>query len=182
MGAWILSVVYNIQSIEEQKGLWNKLSRTIMLNFPCIFIGDFNSITNHSEHKCGCFNHYSCKAVLFNNFIAENSLLDINFTGSEFTQYNGHTGLARRWDLLDRWLVNTTWTSHYSNFYVAHLPRINSDHSPLLLIAQVRVSSSSRIFRFEKTFGLNSLVVKTLASLTDTYETQDINSLLNSPV
>ena len=49
--AWILSNVYNGQSIETQKSLCNELSHISILSFPWVIIGDFNPICFCIERK-----------------------------------------------------------------------------------------------------------------------------------
>ena len=83
--ASILLVVYNGQSIEAQKRLWKELSCITILKLPLIIISDFNSICSRFEHKGSSFNHYARKATPFNDFIAKNALLEINYLGPDFT-------------------------------------------------------------------------------------------------
>lgn len=69
--------------------MWNELSCIFILNFPYGIIGDFNAICSPTEHRGGSFNYYSHNSTLFNEFISKNALLDMSFSDSKFTWYNG---------------------------------------------------------------------------------------------
>jgi len=148
LSAWILPIVYNGQTIEAQRNVWNEPSRLFILNFPCIIIRDFNYICSPPEYKGGSFNYYFRKYALFNLFISKNASLDMSFSGSKFTWYNGQSGSTYRWARLDRYLVNTNGTTFYNNYCISHLPRICSNNSPLLLNAWAWVHIRNNVFRF----------------------------------
>lgn len=97
----------------------------------------------------GSFAYYSRKSPLFNDFIARNGLLDVGFVGPPFTWCNGQSWFARRWVRLDRWLANTHWTSRFSSYLNSHLPRISSDHSPLVLTAYHKTLVKGKVFLFD---------------------------------
>lgn len=87
--------------------------------------------------------------VFFNDFIVKNSLLHVNSIVSNFTWHNRRFGPNCRWAKLDKCLINTGWSHCFSSFFVTHLLRIYSDHSPLLLNARSRIPTRTKIFRFE---------------------------------
>lgn len=76
------------------------------------------------------------------------SLLDINYLGFDFTWFNGRSGSASRWARLDRCLVNAIWTAFYNNYFITHLPRICSNHSPLFLNALAQAHTRNFVFCF----------------------------------
>lgn len=147
--SWILTSIYNSQALSHQKRLWRTLSRFSALSLPWLLNGDFNAILNQNEHFGGSFTYYASKSTHFSEFIFKNSLHDLEFSGSPFTWCNGRSGLACRWARLDRFLANTDWILNFHNSSIAHLPRINSDHSPLFLSIQNPISSSKKIFHFD---------------------------------
>lgn len=102
---WILSIIYNSQVLSDQTHLWHSLAGISTLNFPSHH-GDFNGITSLKEHRGGIFfPYYASKAGAFSNFIFDNNLLDLGFSGSIFTWCNGQVGLARCWARLDRFSI-----------------------------------------------------------------------------
>lgn len=92
---WLVSVVYNSTHLPSQISLWLELSKLSFFSFPWHIVGDFNSIAFPNEHKGGSFRYYSRKARYFLNFINENNLLDLYFTGPIFTWCNNQIGVSR---------------------------------------------------------------------------------------
>lgn len=127
---WILTVIYNSQLISDHKFLWKQLSGMNSLNIPWLLCGDFNAISSYEDHRGGSFKNYAAKANIFSNFILDNSLIDLGFTGPRFTWCNGQDGMACCWARLDRFLANPSWFSTSQNFSNKHLAKTNSDHSP----------------------------------------------------
>ncbi|KAJ0972477.1 hypothetical protein J5N97_020436 [Dioscorea zingiberensis] len=126
-----------------------ELSIFSSFQLPWILAGDFNAILNTDEHRGGCFDHYSLKSKFFNQFISDNHLFDLGFIGSPYTWCNNQLGLARRWARLDRILANNDWLTKFDSYFVKHLPRTASDHSPLLLTAKFYSHQRQRVFRFD---------------------------------
>ncbi|KAG9458671.1 hypothetical protein H6P81_003179 [Aristolochia fimbriata] len=83
----------------------------------------------------------------FNNLIQELSLIEPTLTGAEFTWTNGrnHPIMAK----LDRFLVNQEWLDTYGNTLGRILPRITSDHSPIMLKTEPE-NWGPKPFRFEE--------------------------------
>ncbi|KAJ0976534.1 hypothetical protein J5N97_012008 [Dioscorea zingiberensis] len=146
---WVVTVIYNAQSLIMQNRVWKELSLMASLDLPWILVGDFNAILSNEEHRGGGFDHYLAKSKAFNDFINDNELHDLGFHGSPFTWTNNQSGLARRWARLDRFFANTSLLGILDTFVVNHLPRTASDHSPILLTAKFYEYHYRKIFRFE---------------------------------
>ena len=65
---------------------------------------------------------------IFKRWIDDNNLCDLGYSGAKFTWCRGT--VAKR---LDRVLCNAQWFDYFVNAYVKVLPKIKSDHSPLLI-------------------------------------------------
>ena len=74
---------------------------------------------------------------LFKNCFNMNGMFDLNFHGPRFTWSRGF--LMKR---LDRVVSNTAWLNKYPDNVVLHLPKISSDHRPILVRFNNDVSSS----------------------------------------
>ncbi|CAN1125969.1 LINE-1 reverse transcriptase homolog [Linum perenne] len=94
---------------------------------PWLLCGDFNSIRTMADKVGGAaFNSARCRE--FNQCADDCQLLDINFTGPRFTWFHGQ--IRQR---LDRAVCNAEWTVSFPEVVVRHLPRIRSDHRPILI-------------------------------------------------
>ncbi|XP_039138822.1 uncharacterized protein LOC120276159 [Dioscorea cayenensis subsp. rotundata] len=145
----LISVIYNASNSQSQRNLWYELSKLSAFNIPWFLIGDFNAITSSEEHRGGSFAYYSRKALNFLNFIEANNLLDLQFSGPKYTWCNNQSGVARRWAMLDRGLINLAWSSLFGSYTLRHLPRLHSDHAPLLFSGFKHISNHKSSFRFE---------------------------------
>ncbi|KAJ0989775.1 hypothetical protein J5N97_008131 [Dioscorea zingiberensis] len=146
---WVLSVIYNAQSILLHKKVWRDLAPMTQLNLPWILVGDFNAILTNEEHKGSEFDNYSAKAKAFSEFVSSSQLMDLGYQGSPFTWTNNQQGLARRWARLDRFLANNDWIGNFETYLVKHLHRTASDYSPIFLSTKLFDRHKKKVFRFE---------------------------------
>ncbi|XP_073112185.1 uncharacterized protein [Elaeis guineensis] len=99
----------------------------------------------------------------FNNFVNSLGLLEINSTVRRFTwsNFTDQAILAK----LDRCLVTLNWHNTFPTSSLSPLPRVTSDHIPLLLSLKSedqRLSPLKKLFRFENIWyryeGIDSLI------------------------
>ncbi|KAK5802899.1 hypothetical protein PVK06_030528 [Gossypium arboreum] len=138
-----ISFVYASLNRQKCTVLWDDLrSSNPPIHSPWIVIGDFNAILSSSEMFSGRTKGRRC--LQFGNFVEEAELHDLGFRGSPFTWHRG--ALSER---LDRVLGNGAWICKFPNSLVTHLPKIKSDHRPLLLNQNLEVFlPRGRLFRF----------------------------------
>ncbi|RYR39566.1 hypothetical protein Ahy_A09g045127 isoform B [Arachis hypogaea] len=135
-----------------RKQLWSKISSmTPNINKAWLLSGDFNEIKDVSEKKGGAnIDKKACTS--FANWINDCGLIDLRFIGSRFTwrgpQWEGQERVFKR---LDRALANADWRTKFQEAKVEVLPRIGSDHHPLLITLQSRdvMQRRDRPFRYE---------------------------------
>lgn len=74
------------------------------------------------------------------------SLMDLGFNGDPFTWVRGNTV-----KILDRAICNFDWRIRFECVEINHLPKLKSDHSPLLINFEHRRNANRRRrpFRFE---------------------------------
>ncbi|KAI9080833.1 hypothetical protein K1719_037142 [Acacia pycnantha] len=111
-----------------------KLGRKEML-FTAVYANswDFNEIKTLLEQKGGGrVSESRCKK--FNEWIQNCSLLDLETSGPFFT-WKGPKweGLERVFKRLDRCLCNVRWFETFEDAEVRVIPRVGSDHHPLLI-------------------------------------------------
>ncbi|CAN0838702.1 LINE-1 retrotransposable element ORF2 protein [Linum grandiflorum] len=163
-GSWIgtFSAMVILQSISDgfQWCLFNSYGpcdRNLKLDFlselrdflawwhlPACLMGDFNLVRSQLETSGG--ERPIADMDMFNDFIADSELIDLPLCGGTFTHSNlrGLPTLAR----LDRVLISHVWEEHFPDCRLSVLPRVCSDHSPLLLSAGV-ADVVIRPWRFE---------------------------------
>ncbi|KAK2664916.1 hypothetical protein Ddye_003490 [Dipteronia dyeriana] len=127
---WVLTVVYANPCATTRSLLWNYLdSIRKCFNLPWLIDGDFNEITNSSEKE----------------------VEDSGFIGPKFTWMTKRGIGEEIWERLDRAICSTEWRLRYAECYVRHLPRVLSDHCPVLiqLYSNHTLNSKCKPFRFE---------------------------------
>ena len=107
-------------------------------------VRDFNIIRYPSE-ILGC-ESFSPTMFAFSDFIESNSLVDLPLEGASFTWFRDSSipSMSR----IDSALVPLDWEEHFENISQQVLPRVISDHYPLLLEAGV-VRQGRSAFKFE---------------------------------
>ncbi|KAH0716908.1 hypothetical protein KY290_013484 [Solanum tuberosum] len=94
--------------------------------------GDFNVIL-YEEEKIGGLPIYPQENEDFAFCVNSYDILDIHFTGSPYTWWNGRIDQDWIFKRLDRFFVNANLLSTFGGAEVVHLSRDGSDHAPLLL-------------------------------------------------
>lgn len=96
-------------------------------------VGDFNVVRKRDERR-GVNGEASSAQVLemflFNNFLGEMELEDLNVLGRRFTWYHPN---GRSMSCIDRMLISEEWAHVWGENSLWVLPRDVSDHCPLML-------------------------------------------------
>ncbi|XP_047952605.1 uncharacterized protein LOC125198264 [Salvia hispanica] len=132
-------------SREGRYDLWDKL-RDISLETdgaPWLVGGDFNIFLLEEERRGSNVDRHA-EMMDFADAVADCQLLDPGFDGPQFTWTR--SGL---WERLDRVLLGEHWTTVFASTRVTHLPRISSDHAPLLVRCQFTTQVPRPSFRFQ---------------------------------
>ena len=125
--AWVTAVYANPNSIRRRE-LWHQLNCIASsMHDPWLVGGDFNSIL-YAEEKRGGSQLSSGICPIFNSWFYANQMVDLPFNGPRFTWARG--SLSKR---LDRALSNKDWILKFENYSVTNLPRVKSDHRPVLV-------------------------------------------------
>lgn len=137
-------------SAVQRHQVWNSLQ----CNLPpatasSLMVGDLNEVTSQNE-KSGGRNFRPSQCRYFNNFRDEAGLVDLGYSGNPFTWENMREGVACIKEKLDRVLANPTWLQNFPQTQVLHLPRIYSDHSPIVVSIINRNVSGNYPFRYKE--------------------------------
>ena len=109
---------------------WEELAGLMsMWETPWCIGGDFNIVRFPSERSSD--SSYSTAMMEFSDFIAKQGLVDILLVRGQFTWSNDQEDES--WSRIDRFLISPSWEDHYPAVLQKRLPRLCSDHFPLLL-------------------------------------------------
>ncbi|CAL1375682.1 unnamed protein product [Linum trigynum] len=88
-------------------------------------------------------------------------LLDLGFSGPRFTWFRGTTDCTHKAGRIDRSLCNSNWNLAFPDSSVHHLPRLHSDHLPILTSSSTLSNphSTNKPFRFEAAWVLHNQFV-----------------------
>ncbi|KAL4555405.1 hypothetical protein LXL04_038023 [Taraxacum kok-saghyz] len=122
--------VYAPQDDQGKQDLWNYITGVIDNDRTRMWIicGDFNEVRCSEERRGSTFHARGAQA--FNNFIENLGLIDLNLGGRSFTYVSPNGANSSR---LDRILVSQDCISKWHNVSIIALPRLFSDHCPILL-------------------------------------------------
>ncbi|XP_024958879.1 uncharacterized protein LOC112499834 [Cynara cardunculus var. scolymus] len=137
VGKWLSSQVdlgvinvYAPHDFQNKKLLWEELLGTIRKapRLAWVICGDFNEVRAAEERKGSNFDPIGAR--FFNDFIASAGLIDIRLGGRKFTWMSrDYSKLSK----LDRFLVSAEFVNLLPMSNALALPRIFSDHCPIIL-------------------------------------------------
>eukprot|EP00268_Persea_americana_P034025 TRINITY_DN33662_c0_g2_i1.p1 TRINITY_DN33662_c0_g2~~TRINITY_DN33662_c0_g2_i1.p1 ORF type:complete len:402 (-),score=60.83 TRINITY_DN33662_c0_g2_i1:2739-3944(-) len=145
----LVTGVYRSTDNRIRRDLWDHLSKFSNTSLPWCVIGDFNSILLASE-KLSIKPSPSPSVKDFNDMVLSSGLKDLGFRGNSFTWANNRQGQAYVAARLDRAFTNSTWLDRFGDLMITHLPRLSSDHSPLILSHRIRSIPKNMPFKFEE--------------------------------
>ncbi|RVW47728.1 Transposon TX1 uncharacterized 149 kDa protein [Vitis vinifera] len=143
--SWIFSGVYGPVIGSEKEDFWEELGAIRGLwEDPWCIGGDFNAVRYLEERRNAP--RLTADMRRFSEVIGELGLRDIPLAGGPFTWIGGlNSQVASR---LDRFLISDQWEDRFSAISQSALPRLVSDHNPIILEAG-GFSSGKSPFRFE---------------------------------
>ncbi|KAL4311976.1 hypothetical protein GQ457_01G025270 [Hibiscus cannabinus] len=141
---FFFTFIYASPARYKRRDLWEQLmALNPRRDIPWALGGDLNVIGNSTERRGGSGRN-SRGCPIFADFMFKSGLMDMGFSGPEFTWNRGD--LYQR---LDRFICNSTWYSIFPASEVHHLQRIGSDHCPILLdTGNSNRMSTMRPYRF----------------------------------
>ncbi|KAI9117064.1 hypothetical protein K1719_012063 [Acacia pycnantha] len=129
----LFTAIYASPNEQKRHNLWEMLYNiSVEVEEPWLLAGDFNEIKSPMEQKGGGrINEVRCRN--FNEWIQDCCLIDLEANGPFFT-WKGPKweGLERVYKRLDRCLCNVSWQELFVNAEIRVIPRVGSDHHPML--------------------------------------------------
>ncbi|KAI3457760.1 hypothetical protein Pfo_014423 [Paulownia fortunei] len=141
---FLLTCIYAKCDIIGRRELWDVLryiadqneSQLWLLGGDCNTILQLNKRTGHQRSRLTSMQD-------FGDMIEDCGLIDAGYEGSNFTWTN-----HKVWKRLDRILYLDDWLNLFNTTRVSHLPRIWSNHSPLLISMNITSVKPVTSFRF----------------------------------
>nr|GFB23922.1 RNA-directed DNA polymerase, eukaryota [Tanacetum cinerariifolium] len=125
----LLIMVYTPQVLREKQMLWDYLKCEIGIwKGEVVIMGDFNEVRCKSDRFGSEYNEQG--AQLFNSFILDSGLMEINLDGCHYTWCHKS---ASKMSKLDRFLVSENLLISCPYITATSLDRFLSDHRPILL-------------------------------------------------
>lgn len=145
---WLYGTPHN----NEKVSFWySMLHRFSSRNSPWLCLRDFNEILTVNE-KWGGAPPLQWRMNLFQNVLSQTELRDLHFQGPMFTWFSMRQHQIYIKERLDRCLGNVHWCASYPNSQTFNLPKIGSDHRPILLDTNPLEIKASPLFHFEHTW------------------------------
>ncbi|XP_019251253.1 PREDICTED: uncharacterized protein LOC109230185 [Nicotiana attenuata] len=88
------------------------------------------------------------KSMIVTHCITTCNLFDLGFKGSIYTWWNGRAEDDCIFKRLDRYLANIEFQQMWPALKITHLPKIGSDHCPILITGDPSVVPIKKTFRF----------------------------------
>ncbi|OMO51138.1 reverse transcriptase [Corchorus capsularis] len=127
-----ISAIYASPNLASRGLLWNYLcSLNSYLNSPWLWIGEFNEPLRSCD-KFGGRRINARNASLLNDCIDSSSMIDVGFVGPKFTWSNLNPIASLIQERIDRAWINNEFHYAFPESMVYHLPRVGSDHCPIL--------------------------------------------------
>ncbi|KAI9103498.1 hypothetical protein K1719_023121 [Acacia pycnantha] len=147
----LLTAVYASPNEQKRHRAWELMQNIANeVTEPWLLAGNFNEIRSPLEQEGG--GHVSeARCRKFNDWIQDCELVDLEAKGPFFT-WNGPKweGLERVFKRLDRCLCNVIWQEVFMNAEVRVVPRVGSDHHPLVVNLNVEFTGQRvKPFRYE---------------------------------
>lgn len=150
---WLCTVVYiNPNAQLKRSGFEEIRNLAGTITLPWLIVGDFNDILAGSE-KIGGRPVDMRRCNGFSNWIQNCGLIDFGSVGPKFTWRGPEIGgYGRVFERLDRCLGNHLFRVKFPELIIKVLPRIKSDHHPILVQTHNRgllYRGAEKPFRFE---------------------------------
>lgn len=127
---WLFSGIYGPCADGERWNMWGEL-RDIKSRWdiPWCIGGDFN-VVRFPQERSGS-RVFSRAMAEFNDFINERELVDLPLVGGDYTWFRNND--SHQCSRIDRFLISVDWEDIFGGPVQSCLPRVTSDHVPLLL-------------------------------------------------
>lgn len=134
-----ISFIYASPDRDKRKVLWkNNSDIAPLISGPWVAISDFNDLV---DEKWGGNAANISRISDFQNCLNSCNLVDLGFRRQKFTWCNKRFDGQLVFQRLDIFVGNSKWIQTFPESIVLHLPRIKSNHNPILFISKLSTQS-----------------------------------------
>lgn len=151
----IYGTAYNERKMDFIANLHEVMEKA---SYPIILGGDFNLTRSDSDKSNGNVNHST--SFLFNDWINKGGLMEISVANRKYTWCNNQEDPI--YSTIDRVFVSPSWDAMFPLSILRALPRIGSDHTPIVLDTMARRVTSPNCPDL-KNGGWSNLTLKILS-------------------
>lgn len=131
---WLFSAIYASPDSGRRRELWRKLEEVKdNFNGPWLLAGDFNETMSIEERNGANGSEMQRRCRAFSDWVNSNGLLDLGSSGPDHTWFVGDSQETFKSAKLDRGLANDSWRLRFEEAAVRVLPKVSSDHCPILI-------------------------------------------------
>ncbi|KAF1891085.1 hypothetical protein Lal_00001224 [Lupinus albus] len=142
--------IYASTNYLVRRQLWQEVQSIMLVNpGPWCCIGNFNVVIG--AHECRSSTLPARLPIEeFKHFIEVGNLISLPTRGVDFTWSNRRRGVALTEKRLDISLCNEDWLHAWNQVSCCSLPRLSSDHHPIMFCSSSSDSIRKSAFRFHK--------------------------------
>lgn len=130
---FFLSLAYGPSVWTQKEWFWDQLRLLgTQSQDPWVCLGDLNDVLKQREKRGGRDVRASSSRGLA-HFMESCGMVDLGFSGCNFTWSNKRPGLANIRERIDRGIANVQWRMTFPNTAIQHYEYAPSDHVPLIL-------------------------------------------------
>ncbi|KAL8141278.1 hypothetical protein V2J09_007299 [Rumex salicifolius] len=155
--SWVFSAIYASPQLNSRQELWDRLlGLQLDISKPWLLMGDFNETMNMAE-RTGDSDCMRRRCDRFSSWVNDMELLDMGYSGPQYTWFRGVDEDSRTAARLDRGLCSVEWQDYFGEASIKHLGRNQSDHCPILMDSYgfSQGNMSSHPFRFQAAWTLH---------------------------
>ena len=148
---WRFTGFYGEPITHKRHESWDLLHQlNNRFRLPWMWSGDFNEIVRNSEKKGGS-NWSHTQMLNLREVIDACKFIDMGYKGIPFTWKKLYRDGHLIWERLDRSMATSDWLTRFGGSSVHHLTCSTSNHSPLLILPEVLVTTiPKKPFHFEE--------------------------------
>ncbi|KAG2271460.1 hypothetical protein Bca52824_066015 [Brassica carinata] len=171
---FFVSYIYGAPNKEDRPMFWESMKALgLGRTEPWLLTGDFNDLLDNSE-KVGGPLRWEGSFLAFQNFVSENGLWDLQFSGNSLSWRGTRYSLFIQ-SRLDRAMANIDWMEMFPAARSEYLRFEGSDHRPLVTHFDKHLKKKKGLLRYDRRLSEKPEIRELVET---TWKTSDTDSVL----